>query len=75
MKFSTKDRDNDQSGGLNCAALYKGAWWYNYCAYSNLNGQFFKAGQTSSTGMNWYYWKNDRRSVKETVMKTRPALF
>jgi hypothetical protein len=74
MKFSTKDKDNDQSGG-NCAMLRKGAWWYNHCAYSNLNGLYLKAGQTSSTGINWYYWKNDWRSVKETEMKTRPAQF
>ena len=74
MKFTTKDKDNDPWGS-NCAVLRKGAWWYNYCAYSNLNGQYLKAGQASTTAINWYYWKNDWRSVKETEMKTRPAQF
>jgi len=29
-KFSTYDRDNDNST-LNCAAEYTGAWWYKHC--------------------------------------------
>lgn len=32
MKFSTYDRDNDNST-LNCAAQFVGAWWYNSCMY------------------------------------------
>ena len=28
MKFSTWDRDNDESGN-NFAQKYKGAWWFN----------------------------------------------
>jgi hypothetical protein len=74
MKFTTKDKDNDQPG-WNCAVSRKGAWWYNYCAYSNLNGQYLKAGERSSSGITWYHWKNDNRSMKKTEMKTRPAQF
>ena len=37
MKFSTKDQDNDKSGGK-CATHFRGAWWYNKCHTSQLNG-------------------------------------
>ena len=39
MAFSTKDRDNDKSGG-NCAESQKGAWWYDSCYQSNLNSNY-----------------------------------
>ncbi len=78
MKFSTKDRDNDRRSSVtdnNCAVLYKGAWWYRDCHRSHLNGQYLKAGQKFSTGINWYNWKNDMRSMMKTEMKIRPAQF
>ena len=37
VPFSTSDNDND-SYSLNCAAIFKGAWWYTACHASNLNG-------------------------------------
>lgn len=30
-RFSTYDNDNERSGWENCAARYKGAWWYDHC--------------------------------------------
>ena len=39
MKFSTKDVDNDAYSG-SCAQIYHGAWWFEECHYSNLNGEY-----------------------------------
>ncbi|KAM8718514.1 hypothetical protein ACLKA7_001682 [Drosophila subpalustris] len=38
-KFSTFDVDNDRDD-INCAELKHGAWWYDRCGHSNLNGQY-----------------------------------
>jgi len=73
--FSTKDRDNDRWSS-NCAATYKGAWWYKRCHFSNLNGMYHH-GQHSSyaDGVNWYHWKGYYYSAKRAEMKIRPEIF
>ena len=41
MKFSKRGNDNDNWHNGNCAASYNGAWWYNACYQSHLNGPYY----------------------------------
>ncbi|KAL9974471.1 hypothetical protein ACROYT_G011505 [Oculina patagonica] len=61
--FSTRDQDNDNWSG-NCASKWHGAWWYNKCYHSNLNG--FYRGDVI-----WFGWKKE--SLKRTEIKIRPV--
>ncbi|CAH3159748.1 unnamed protein product, partial [Porites lobata] len=72
--FTTKDHDNDSSGSTNCAVTCKGAWWYNNCHYSNLNGLYLH-GKVNDQGISWYHWKKNYYSVKRSEMKIRPRDF
>ena len=70
MAFSTKDRDNDMSSG-NCAVDYTGAWWYNGCYHSNLNGKY-QGNKIDVRGAGWYHFRS-YLSLKFTEMKLRPS--
>ena len=72
MKFSTKDRDNDQKSGENCAVSCTAAWWYKTCYYSNLNGQYLENTENKK-GVVWYYYQDSHRSMKFAEMKMRPT--
>ena len=68
MQFTTYDRDNDLHGG-NCAIQFNGAWWYNACHASNLNGLYLSGSHTSyGNGINWFDWHGNQYSLNTTVM-------
>ncbi|KAM5300573.1 fibrinogen C domain-containing protein 1 [Ctenodactylus gundi] len=73
MRFTTKDRDSDHSEN-NCAAFYRGAWWYRNCHTSNLNGQYLRGAHASyADGVEWSSWTGWQYSLKFSEMKIRPA--
>ncbi|XP_062996557.1 veficolin-1-like isoform X2 [Elgaria multicarinata webbii] len=70
--FSTLDKDHDKSAS-NCAEIYKGAWWYEDCHQSNLNGLYLKGEHSSyANGINWSSGKGYNYSYKYVDMKIRP---
>lgn len=65
-QFSTNDHDNDSH---NCAQRYKGAWRYNNCYVSNLNGQYLAGDHDSyGDGINTDIWHGNHNSLKYVVM-------
>ena len=56
-EFTTKDHDRDKAPA-NCAQVFSGAWWYNDCHDSNLNGLYPEhINHTAPKYMSW--WKID----------------
>ena len=71
MKFSTKDHDQDRRGNGNCAEIYNGGWWYNYCYHTNPNGLYGYGKVTTSGYIMWNNWKGYRYSLKSIQFKIR----
>ncbi|XP_067660518.1 uncharacterized protein [Haliotis asinina] len=49
-RFTANNLDLDKNETDNCAVMYHGAWWYNDCHHSNLNGLY---NDTTYRGMKW----------------------
>ena len=68
VNFTTKDRDNDEWSGGNCAVNeWPGityGWWYRICAYIRLNGPY-KHSHTIHLNGKWY-------ALPFVEMKIRP---
>ncbi|XP_025021727.1 ficolin-2-like [Python bivittatus] len=74
MPFSTRDKQQDPQNSK-CAEVYKGAWWYNNCHLSNLNGKYWLGEHKSfADGINWQTWRGYNYSYKRSEMKIRPLV-
>ncbi|XP_051514455.1 microfibril-associated glycoprotein 4-like [Myxocyprinus asiaticus] len=70
MKFTTYDKDQDNSE-KNCAVSYPGGWWYNNCYHTNPTGPYLWGKKEGNIGIAWYHWKNSWVSLKSIIMKIR----
>lgn len=70
QKFTTKDRDNDLHGSVNCAEYFSAPWWHRNCHSSSLNGLY---GTRSESGIVWNDGTNGNRNMYTsfTEMKFR----
>ncbi|KAL0191182.1 hypothetical protein M9458_013880, partial [Cirrhinus mrigala] len=69
MKFSTKDRDNDNHDESNCARNYTGGWWFDACGDTNLNGRY----ALMRKGIYWRPAKGSSYTLKSTKITIRPS--
>ena len=77
MQFTTYDQDHDLADLANCAEKYIGAWWYNVCHHSNLNGMYLHdetLPHAHGMGVTWKTWKGQEFSLKKSEMKLRPNI-
>lgn len=72
MSFTTKNRDNDKDNSQ-CAKSKVGAWLYDGCALSNLNGKYLHKRHQLWQGLYWEKWKASTYSLKATAMMVRRA--
>ena len=69
MQFSTSDNNHDRHDHR-CANDHHGAWWYNACCQSNLNGRYH-SGSNDWDGVVWHSFLNNQVSLKFAKMKLR----
>ena len=72
--FSTSDYDLDAYSSGSCAVTREGAWWFNNCQHSHLNGVYYYGTSPSGDkGITWNAFRGSQYSLKKTEMKTRPS--
>ncbi|XP_051985979.1 angiopoietin-related protein 3-like [Xyrauchen texanus] len=77
MKFSTKDKNNNNLDESNCARNYTGGWWFNACEDTNLNGRYaWMRSKYRPQRRKEIYWrpaKGSSYSLKSTKITIRPS--
>ncbi|XP_074491056.1 angiopoietin-related protein 3 [Sebastes fasciatus] len=77
MRFSSKDRNNDNHRHSNCARSYAGGWWFKACRETNLNGRYSwlraKGRSMRRKGIHWKPGTGSSYSLKTTKITVRPA--
>ena len=75
MAFSTSDNDNDLYDG-NCAEMFLGAWWYDRCHSSNLNGYNYNNGSLPELRPEFYgkgiIWGNEENILDQDYFFSWP---
>ena len=78
MKFSTKDKDNDQlldEGLPSCSTMFTGGWWFWRCYNSNLNGMYNPPyDKDGMKGMHWLSWKPTVMKFSEMKLRSAPGI-
>ncbi|CAI9586667.1 unnamed protein product, partial [Staurois parvus] len=70
--FSTYDEDNDTSSKTNCAKSSTGGWWFVFCYYASMNGEYkLQTQNSSSTDIAWKTDQGWKSFYKYTEMKIR----
>lgn len=77
MRFSTKDRNNDNHQNSNCARSYTGGWWVNACGENSLNGRYLwsraRGRSMRRRGIHWKPGTGPSYFLKTTKITVRPA--
>ncbi|WP_431798062.1 fibrinogen-related domain-containing protein (plasmid) [Cupriavidus metallidurans] len=72
MQFSAYDANHQTNQGTNCAQMFGGGWWYDYCHAANLNGPWLAGPHsTYADGVEWMTWTGYYESLTFTEMKVR----
>ncbi|XP_059139805.1 angiopoietin-related protein 7-like [Physella acuta] len=69
MKFTTKDKDNDEESKHNCSDERKGGWWYKACQWVNVNALWRSEGEF--TGVYWETVTPNEGSLDTIEIKIR----
>ncbi len=69
MPFATHDHNESPS---KCALRWQGAWWYNSCHESNLNGYNLNADGVR-WGLTWNSWRGAGHSLGAARLALYPS--